>query len=91
MLQVTLGADWETIEKSRRDIVQKSHPDASACSPPESSVGLVIEHRAPGPFIEAIQILLGLRIQEETCASQLHETTEPEQERALLRMSQVNR
>ena len=27
MLQVTLGADWETIEKSRREIVQKSHPD----------------------------------------------------------------
>jgi hypothetical protein len=46
VLQVNLGADWETIEKPRRKIVQKSHPDKVRTLPPERRRAL-IEH-APG-------------------------------------------
>jgi DnaJ-domain-containing protein 1 len=60
VLQVTLGADWEAIEKSRREIVQKSHPDKVRSLPLEKGRAL-IEHarRANG----AVRFLLGLRIQ----------------------------
>jgi len=88
VLQVTLGADWETIEKSRREIVQKSHPDKVRSLPPERRRG-IIEHARRAN--EAVQVLLGLRIQEKTRTSQLHETIAPAQERVLLRMPQVNR
>jgi hypothetical protein len=88
VLQVTLGADWETIEKSRREIVQKSHPDKVRSLPPERRKALIDHARRAN---DAVQVLLGLRIQEKTCTSQLHETIEPAQERVLLRMPQVNR
>jgi hypothetical protein len=88
VLQVTLGADWETIERSRREIVQKSHPDKIRSLPPERRKGLIEQARRAN---EAVQVLLGLRIQERTRTGQLHETTEPAQEWALLRMSQANR
>jgi hypothetical protein len=88
VLQVTLGADWETIEKSRREIVQKSHPDKIRSLSPERRRGLIEHARRAN---EAVQVLLGLRIQENARISQLHEITEPEQERLLLRMPQVIR
>ena len=88
VLQVTLGADWETIEKSRREIVQKSHPDKVRSLPPERRKALIDHARRAN---DAVQVLLGLRIQEKTRTSQLHETIEPAQERVLLRMPQVNR
>jgi preprotein translocase subunit Sec63 len=88
VLQVNLGADWETIEKSRRAIVQKAHPDKVRMLPPEKRRALIEHaHRAN----EAVQVLFGLRIQDKTCANQLHEASEPVQERVLLRMPQVNR
>ena len=87
VLQVTLGADWETIEKSRREIVQKSHPDRIRSLSPEKRRGLIEHARRAN---EAVQVLLGSRIQEKTRTSQLHETTEPAQEPALLRMLRVN-
>ena len=40
---------------------------------------------------EAVQVLLGLRIQEKPRTSQLHETIEPTQERPLFHMPQMNR
>jgi preprotein translocase subunit Sec63 len=61
VLQVTLGVDWETIEKSRREIVQKSHPDKVRSLTPERR-GALIEHARRAN--EAIQVLLGLRIQQ---------------------------
>jgi hypothetical protein len=88
VLQVSLGADWETIEKSRREIVQKSHPDKVRSLPPERRKALIDHARRAN---DAVQVLLGLRIQEKTRTSQLHETIEPAQERVLLRMPQVNR
>jgi hypothetical protein len=88
VLQVTLGADWETIEKSRREIVQKSHPDKVCLLPPERRRALVAHARRAN---EAVQVLLGLRIQEKPRTSQLNETIEPIQERVLLHMPQVKR
>jgi hypothetical protein len=88
VLQVTLGADWETIEKSRREIVQKSHPDKVRSLPPERRKALIDHARRAN---DAVQVLLGLRIQEKTHTRKLHETIEPAQERVLLRMPQVVR
>ncbi len=88
VLQVTLGTDWETIEKSRREIVQKSHPDKVRSLTLEKCRALIEHaHRAN----EAVQILLGSRIQEKTHTNQSPEAIEPAQERVLLRMPQVNR
>jgi hypothetical protein len=88
VLHVNLGADWETIEKSRREIVQKSHPDKVRMLPPERRRA-IIEHARRAN--NAALVLLGLRIQDKTSTSQLHETVEPVQERGLLPMPQVNR
>jgi preprotein translocase subunit Sec63 len=88
VLQVTLGADWETIEKSRREIVQKSHPDKVRSLPPERRKALIDHARRAN---EAVQILLGSRIQEKTRTNQSPEAIEPTQERVLLCMPQVNR
>ena len=88
VLQVTLGADWETIEKSRREIVQKSHPEKVRSLPPERRKALIDHARRAN---DAVQVLLGLRIQEKTHTRKLHETIEPAQERVLLRMPQVVR
>ena len=83
VLQVTLGADWEMIEKSRREIVQKSHPDKVRSLPPERRKALIEHARRAN---EAIQVLLGLRIQRETHTSQLPEAAEAVPERVLLRV-----
>lgn len=88
VLQVTLGADWEMIEKSRREIVQKSHPDKVRSLPPERRKALIDHARRAN---DAVQVLLGVRIQEKTRTSEMHETIELAQERVLLRMPQVNR
>jgi DnaJ-domain-containing protein 1 len=88
VLQVTLGADWETIEKSRREIVQKSHPDKIRSLPPERCRALIEHARRAN---EAVQVVLGLRIQEKTYTSQLPEAIKPAQERVLRRIPQVNR
>jgi hypothetical protein len=87
VLQVTLGADWETIEKSRREIVEKSHPAKVRSLSPERRRGLIEHARRAN---EAIQVLLGVRIQEKTRTIQMSETTEPTPERTLLRMPRVN-
>jgi hypothetical protein len=83
VLQVTLGADWETIEKSRREIVQISHPDKIRSLTPERR-GALIEHARRAN--EAIQVLLGLRIQQKARTSQLPEAAEGALERVLLRV-----
>ena len=88
VLQVTLGADWETIEKSRRDIVQKSHPGKISSVPPEQRRALIEHARRAN---EAILVLLGLRIEENACTSHLSEATAAAPERVPLRMPQANR
>ena len=82
VLQVTLGADWETIEKSRREIVEKSHPNKVRSLTPERRRSLIEHARRAN---EAIQVLLGLRIGRETHTSQLPEAAEAAPERVLLR------
>ena len=83
VLQVTLGVDWETIEKSRREIVQKSHPDKVRSLTPERRRALIEHARRAN---EAIQVLLGLRIQQKARTSQLPEAAEAAPERVLLRV-----
>lgn len=78
VLQVTLGADWEMIEKSRRDIVQKSHPGKIGSVPPERRRALIEHARRAN---EAVLVLLGLRIQENACTSRLSEATAAATER----------
>ncbi len=77
VLQVTLGAAWETIEKSRRGIVQKSHPDNIRSLSPERRRVLVEHARRAN---EAVQVLSGLRVPRETHVSKLHENAEPARE-----------
>jgi hypothetical protein len=88
VLQVTLGADWESIDKSRRQIVQKSHPDKERSLPPERRKSLINHGRRAN---DAVQVLLDLLIQEKTHTSKMHETIESARERVVLRMPQVNR
>lgn len=61
ILQVTLAADWESIEKSRREIVQNSHPSRIRSLPPERR--RTLEENALRAN-DAAHVLLGLRIQE---------------------------
>lgn len=88
VLQVTLGADWETIEKSRREIVQKSHPDKVRSLTLERRRALIEHARRAN---EAVQILLNSRIQEKTRTNQSPDAIEPAQERVLLPMPQAHR
>ena len=60
VLRVAPGADWELIEKARREIVQKSQPDKVRDLAPEKRKALIEHaHRVN----EASRVLLELRIQ----------------------------
>lgn len=61
VLEVTLGANWESIEESRREIVQKSHPDRVRSLPPEKRRALIERARRAN---HAIQVLLALKVHE---------------------------
>jgi DnaJ-domain-containing protein 1 len=73
VLRITLGADWEAIEKSRREIVQKSHPDKLRSLPQERRTAL-IEHARQAN--KAIQVLLNFRTQQNAPAGPLRDSAE---------------
>ena len=58
ILRVPLDADWETIEKSRREIVQKSHPDRLNFLSPEKWKAVLENARRAN---DATQALLNSR------------------------------
>ncbi len=74
VLQVTLGADWESIETSRREIVQKSHPERVKSLPAEKR-RMLIEHARRANY--AIQVLLAFRVHENSPSSHRPEGIEP--------------
>jgi hypothetical protein len=68
VLRITLGADWGIVEKSRREIFQKSHPDKIRSLPSERRTAL-IEHARQAN--KAIHVLLGFRSQQNATTSPL--------------------
>jgi hypothetical protein len=87
ILRVTLGADWATIEKSRREIVQKSHPDKVRSLPPERRTAL-IEHA--GRANKAVQVLLGSRTQQNGTTAPLPVAAEASRERVDSRLDSLS-
>ena len=88
VLQVTLGAAWETIEQARREVVQKSHPDKIRSFAPERQ-SAVVEHARRANA--AARILFGLRTHERPEASPLAEDVETTSGGELVPIQRTNR
>lgn len=86
VLRVAPGADWEMIEKARREIVQRSQPDKVRDLDPEKRKALIEHaHRVN----EASRVLLELRIQATSQASDPREDIEEVTEEEVVMRSQV--
>lgn len=88
VLQVTLGAAWETIEQARREVVQRSHPNKIRSFAPERQSAIVEHARRANA---AAQILFGLRTHERSEASPLAEDVESTSGGELIPMRRINR
>jgi hypothetical protein len=83
ILRVTLGSDWETVEKARSQIVQSSHPDHLKGLPEEKRRELV---RLAKLANTAAKALLDSRIGDGPRSSAAQEEAENTPERVLIRM-----
>ena len=83
ILHVTLGSDWETVEKARSQIVQRSHPDHLKGLPEGKRRELV---RAAKLANIAAKALLDSRISDGPRSSAAQEEAENTPERVLIRM-----
>jgi len=88
VLQVTLGAAWETIEQARREVVQKSHPSRIRAFAPERHRAIVDQARRANA---AAQILFRARIHGGPETSPLVEDVGSVSERVLVQMPRGNR
>lgn len=88
VLQITLGAAWETIEQARREVVQKSHPNKIRSFAPERQTAIVEQARRANA---AARILFSSRIHDRPKASPLAEEVEPASDGASVSMPRAIR